>query len=257
MKLGEIRSVLLGLGLCTLAWISWSSADVPSEEVSRKPSTYAPAKALEAQVAETLERIHDDLKEDDEYGSSQVKRVTKDAQTIAVVAMVMGHHDETNAWKGKAGLVMKAALELSDRADDGEAARKALAKLDQALESKGNAEPLAWQPVGDIDQLMHQVPVLNTRLRGAVRRLSRSQDKATRIAATLAAIAQVSMFDDTYCADDEDQAKWIAYCARMREAAHHCFQVAQQGDQDAAKEALKQLTRSCDDCHDTFREEDD
>ena len=79
----QVAVVLVAsLGLAILA------GEPPAAEVSRKPSTYAPAKDVESQVQFFLERIKDDLKSETAYGEESIKRVARDANTLAVLALV-------------------------------------------------------------------------------------------------------------------------------------------------------------------------
>jgi len=220
-----------------------------------KPSQYAPADDLERQVKTLVDQLHKDLATKDGSEDKQKGRVAKDANTLAVLALVLGNHDKANGLRRSAAAMIQAATTLAGEAGDYAAARAALAKLDAALDVSSSGK-VKWSAVGDIEQLMLQVPILNTGLRRAVngRRFAKSRDKASALAACLAAIAQVSIFDDTYCSDDEDQAKWTSFCVAMRDAAAGCNKAVHGNNPDGAKETLTKMMLSCDNCHEVFRD---
>jgi hypothetical protein len=243
------------VALLVLLSLALMAAGPPAEEFHRRPSTYAPAGDLESQVQYFLDRVEDDLKDPSQYDESRMKRVVKDANTLAVLALVLGKHDESNQFKSSAPTLLERSLQLADSAPDHGAAKQAYERLLRIPGSPGSSTELAWRSVGNIADLMNQVPNLNTSLRGTVRsetRFKKNPEKAAGLAATLAAIAQVSMFDSTYCADIADQADWVELCGLMRDAAYEVNRAVHRGDQEAAIEGLKPLARTCDDCHDQF-----
>jgi len=239
-------------GVLMLAFLLAAAA---GNATNTKPSQYAPADDLEHQVKTLMDQLHKDLATKDEYEDKQKGRVERDANTVAVLALVLGNHDQANGLRGSAAAVIQAATTLAEESGDYAAARAALAKLDAALDMSSSGK-VKWSAVGNIEQLMLQVPILNTSLRRAVngRRFAKSRDKASALVACLAAIAQVSIFDDTYCSDDEDQAKWISFCVAMRDAAAGCNKAVHGNSPDGAKEALTKMMLSCDNCHAVFRD---
>ncbi len=252
------RQLWLPGSMLVVVFVGWAAvllAEPPSEELRRKPSSYAPAKDLEYQVSIFLNRIKEDLEDEAQY-DTHAKRVVKDANTIAVVALVLGKHDDENSLKQPAAEVIKAATQLANKAERLEEAKAAYEELVAALQAPGGGGELPWKSVGNIQEIMLQVPLLNTSLRGAVRSkgFSSTADKAAALAATLAAIAHVSMFDETYCGDDADREEWVELCALMRDAAKDVLDAVRRGEQDAATEALKPLVRTCDDCHEQFKD---
>lgn len=249
--------IAAGTGLIGLAGsLSIVAAGTPTDEVVCAPSKYVPAGDLVAQLHILVDRMHSDLASADEYESAQKQRVERDANTVAVAALVLAKHDQTSEVKKGAKAVIDAALGVAESAGEFTAANKALGRLDQALQSGAQAD-VTWHSVGDIQQLMLQVPKLNTSLRRSVngRRFAKSREKAAGLAAALAAIAQVSALDDTYCSDEADEAKWVKYCVEMRDAAGGVNAAIHRGDQDGAKSMLKTMMRACDECHEHFREQ--
>jgi len=220
-----------------------------------KPSQYAPAKDLAFQMKELVARMEKDLADEAEYGETQQGRVQKSANTLALLALVLGHHDQPNDYRKASGAVIHAATTLADNAGAYAAAKNALGELEGSFRVT-SAKPVDWQPTGDMQQIMMEVPVLNTSLRRAIngRRFATSRDKGAALSATLAAIAAVCTGDDSYCSDDSDQAKWNAYCVAMRDAAAGCNRAIHANKADDAKEMVNKMMRSCDDCHESFRD---
>ncbi|MHB0959062.1 MAG: hypothetical protein ACYC6N_31005 [Pirellulaceae bacterium] len=234
-----------------------AAGDPTADEINRKPSTYAPAQDLESQIQFFLDRIKEDLEEESKYDESRIKRVTRDANTLAVLALVLGKHDEANRYQTSAVAILANALTLAGTTQKFGEAKAAYDRLVEATTVHEASAALTWKSVGDIAELMNQVPTLNTNLRGIVRsetRFDTSRDKAAGLAATLAAIAQVSVFDTSYCTDPADQAEWIELCGLMRDAAFEVNQAVRQGNQPAAVEGLKPFARTCDDCHEQFKD---
>jgi hypothetical protein len=243
-------TLLVPLGIVVAA------VEPPAEELHRKPSTYAPAKDLESQVQFFLDRMKEDLEDPSKYNASRIKRVRRDANTLAILALVLGKHDERNRFQSSAVGIITHSLSLAGKCQNYADAKVAYGRLVESMSLHEASAALPWKCVGDIVELMNQVPTLHTNLRGTVRsetRFDLARDKAAGLAATLAAIAQVSVLDDSYCADPADQKDWIELSGLMRDASYAVNQAVRQGDQAVAIEALKPLARTCDDCHAKFK----
>ena len=234
--------------------IAWVWGNPPREQLDAKPSSYAPAKDLEYQVAHLLERIKGDLRDETRY-ERRVKRVVRDANTIVALSLVMANHDQRNGLQQQAAAVMAAASELAARAGCHADARAAFATLVAATQTPAHSPAVPWERVGDIEQLMLQVPELERDLKVAIKpaHFANSRDRAASFAATLAAISQVSMFDDKYCRQADDLDEWMELCVLMRDAAKDVHSAIENGDPDAAERSLKPLARTCTECHDRFR----
>lgn len=245
--------LLLPLGLVL------AGSEPPEAELNRKPSTYAPVKDLESQVPFFLDRIREDLADEAKYDQTGMERVKRDASTLAVLALVLGKHDETNRYQPCAEALLESSQQLAAKSGKFADAKSAFEKVEAAVRANtGASSKLTWKTVGDIGELMNQVPKLNTALRGTItgsaERFTKSQDKAAGLAASIAAIAQVSVFDNSYCSDEADRAEWIELSGLMRDAAYEVNQAVRRGDQAAAKEGLKPLARTCEDCHASFKD---
>lgn len=247
----KVFVVLVSCASCVLAGLA--QADAP--EV-RKPSSYAPAKDLRGQLDSFVQKIAEDLATEADYGDDQKSRVTKDAHTLAVLALVLGMHDEENALKPSASAVVTAAGKLAAAAGDFKQATAALAEVKQAIAGAQGVEKLEWKPVADLSQLMKQVPIVNNNLRRTVtgKRFKQSLDASAGQAATLAALAQASSFDTSYCDSKDAEAKWARLCGEMRDDAAAVQAAIRKGDQAAATAGLEKLAKTCDSCHHTFRD---
>ena len=222
-----------------------------------KISTFAPMKDVVSQLDYFVGRIEKDLEDGEEFGEAEQKRVGLDASTVAVLSLMLGMHDEAGDLKKSASKLAELAATLAENSEDHEAASKTLAEIKTAIKNKPEGEPLTWdEPVADLAMLMQQVPIVNDGVRRAVndkRRFSRNAARNAPRAVTLAAIAQASLMDTTYCGDEEDEKEWKAICADMRDACADVYKALIAKDQDKAKEANARVVKSCDACHDRFR----
>ena len=247
----SIIAVSLALG----AWVPGGSrCDEPSVA---PPSSFAPAADLEQQVTYFVERIEKQLADESDFGEDQQANVERDANTLAVVAVVLANHDEPVAMKTSWSALLSTAQTLAAAAGDFSAASAALANLQKVLATDETSESVEWQSSGaDIAVLMKQVPIVNNNLRRGVtgRRFKRSAERSAGLAATLAALAHVSAFDDAYCAGDEDEKLWRQLCDEMRDSAGQVNQAVHDLDQKTAEKSLDQIVESCDRCHEQFRD---
>ena len=247
------RVFVLLVSCVGVVFAAWARAEGPE---GKKPSSYAPAKDLRGQVDAFVQKIAEDLANEADYGDDQKSRVTKDAHTLAVLALVLGMHDEVNELKPSAAAVVKAAGKLAAASGDFKQATAALAELKRAIAGAEGVEKLEWKPVADLSQLMKQVPIVNNNLRRTVtgKRFKQSLEVSAGQAATLAALAQASSFDTTYCNGKDAEAKWARLCGEMRDDAAEVQAAIRKGDQDAAKAGLDKLAKTCDACHHVFRD---
>jgi hypothetical protein len=241
----------IGLASCLGA-----EQSLPAEtQLAAAPSKFAPVKYLNDQIEYFLKRLDQDLADPAKYGEDQQGRVEKDASTLAVISLVLGKHDENHPRKRSAPAMIKAAAELADAAGDYDSAVAALKQFRTALQSTSD-EQLQWEPVANLVLLMQQVPIVNNSLRRGVtgRRFARQSEDLAGLATTLAVIAQASIPDADYCADDEAHEEWKTICADMRDAAAEVLQAIREKDQNAAKAGLERIVKTCDACHDEFRD---
>lgn len=245
--------VLVMLSVACLGGITSRAAPQPNDT---KVSTYAPVKDAEAQFNYYLGRLEKHLGDGASYDEDHQRRVALDASTLAALALSLGMHDEETKYRRPAAKLIELAVELADSSDDFEAAKKKLAEFKTALHSDVAAEPTTWEPAAELVYLMQQVPNVNAPLRQGVRsrRFERSIDRTAGHAVTLAAIAQASMLDTTYCGDEDDEMEWQRICAEMRDAAAQVYKALRAKDQEKAKAGAERIAKTCDACHHRFRD---
>lgn len=219
------------------------------------PSSYAPHADLLGQVDFFLERVQETLSagEVDMAGQS---RLVKDANTLAMLGLVLSQHDAEFPEKSAMSGFVKAAQSLAAAEGDLAKSQAALAELQASRAGKKTTEvpPLQWQRVASLPLVMKQVPLIHAALkRGTGRRLERNKEQAAGQAAALAAIAQASIFDDEYASTPEDVATWQKFCAEMRDAAGEVNIAAHAGDTDRVESSMNKMLQSCEACHEKFR----
>ncbi len=229
------------------------SAQAPDEA---KPSAYAPAADLLVQVKAYVESLTAATADSEEYNEDKQNEVSRDANTLAAIALVLGMHDQDNALKPAAAKLIAAAKHLAAENGDAQKAAAAVKAIKAIVDKPEKGEAVAWKPAGEMVPLMKQVPIINNNLRRGVtgKRFAQTADKNVALAATLAAIAQVSMLDTDHIADESDRPLWIKLCAEMRDGSADAIKAIRKGDQPAATKAMDQIVKSCDDCHHKFRD---
>jgi len=235
-----------------LACSAMMAAEPPA---APKVSTFAPASDLVFQVDYYVDRLEKAVASESEYKDTEDK-VTKDANTLAVLALALGLHDQDNKYKKAAPGLIRASQKLASAKDYG-SAKAGVEAVKQALASGGDPSSLKWEKVASLDALMQQVPLINSRLKRnttSVRFKRMAKDTAGDSAA-IAAIAQGSMADLEEVKKPGDAEKWFSFCAQMRDAAGAVNAAIHALDEDAAKSAMKKLNQSCDDCHAVFHPE--
>ena len=223
-----------------------------------KVSAFAPVKDAEAQLKYFVTKIGRDLDDKEDFGEAQHKRIALDGSTVSVLALTLGMHDKKSELKSAASKLIEHAVELVESSEDFDAAKSAHSALMKALDEKPAGEALSWEePVADLALLMQQVPIVNDGLRRGVndkRRFKRNATKTAARAVTLAAIANASMMDTSYCADEDDEKAWKQICADMRDACVDVYKALLEKDQAKAKAGNAKVVESCDACHHKFRD---
>jgi cytochrome c556 len=230
--------------------VSAAAAGLPP---APKVSTFAPAEDLANQVASYLKAFEQAVESEAEYNDSK-ENIVKQANTLIIIALALGMHDQENQYKSGAAALMKAAQELAD-ARDYASAKKGVEAVKTAAAGQGSGESeLRWEKAAALDQLMKQVPVVNTKLKRLVqgtRFKSKAKDTAG-YAAVIATIAQGSVADIHEAKSPDQVQKWYEFCAQMRDSAGAVNAAIRAGDQPACDAAMAKLAQSCDECHKVF-----
>jgi cytochrome c556 len=219
----------------------------------------APAADLTAQLDAYIAEIDQALADPKAYDLAKQSRTWKNANTLVVLALVLANHPEQHPLKGSSAAIAEAAGGLAAAAETSASeAQAALAKIKEAR--AGKAAPVAapkWENAASVPALMKQVPLVHAGLRRGVapNRLAKLATASAGQAATLAAIAEVSMHDKEYGTTPELAAQWTAMCAEMRDASGEVNSAVHALDQARVDAGMKRLLQSCDACHARFRQQ--
>ncbi len=222
-----------------------------------KFSTFASAADLAAEVKFLVADLEKAVAEEDEYKSQVEDRFVRDGNTITLIAIALGLHDQASPMKPHAKAIAAAARKLA-AAKDYAATKQAVDDLKAAISGKGAASTgeLQWGKVAKLNGLMkNEVPNINTKLKNSLRRFTKRAAEVSANAATMALIAENAKL---YVADTkkpEEGKKWLAFAAQMQAAACDVAAKAHAGDDTGAKAAMEDLDKSCHDCHAVFNPE--
>jgi hypothetical protein len=255
-----IAMVWIFTAICALVYAAGSEKkddpNTPALPDVPKLSSFAPVKDLADQVQNYIKEIETTLADEQEYKDSEGK-IGRCSNTLAVIALCLGMHDEDNQYKTRAPAIIKTARELAAAADY-QSAKKAFDAVKAAAEGKLPARgDLKWEKVASLPDLMKQVPNINTKLKRNIKGAkfkSKSKDTAGYTAA-IAAIAQGSMADAGAAKNPQEINEWYQFSAQMRDAAGAANAAIHAGNEPAAAEAMQKLAKSCTDCHAVFHPE--
>ena len=236
---------------------------VPTSLMAAEPqaaavSTFAPADDLVDQIGFFVGRVDEALAKKVEYDEAKQTRVKKDAHTLAVLALALGLHDKDHPRKSSAAALVKSSQALAKDFENFDLATAALANVKKAAAGEvQDPAPLKWEKVASMGALMKQVTFVNGNLSRAVngQRFARQSAAAAAQAATLAVIAQSTVFDTHEVKDPADLEKWYQLSNEWRDAAAEINSAAHAGDQAKAAAGYKRMHKSCDACHEVFRPE--
>ncbi len=230
-----------------------------------KVSTFAPAEDLVRQADQYIKGLEAIVADEEEYKDGREK-IGKDANTLIVIALALGLHDQDNSYKANAGAVMKAAGELAAAVPvlakgelastkDLAAARKAVAALRDAAEGKGKpGGELKWEKVASLPELMKQVPLINTKLKRNIKpeKFKKKAKDTAGYTAVIAAVAQGSVADLSETKNPAQVKQWHKFMTAMRDDAGEANAAIHKRNEPAAAKAMKKLAQSCEDCHAVF-----
>ena len=250
------RGRSLALLVAFITPLGSATAGGAQPEAIPKISEFAPAEDLIAQVDFYLGRIEQSLATEGDFDPAKQSRTFKDANTLAVLALVLAVHDQPHALRDSAAGLLASAQRLAAAEDNYQRASAALSELKAARAGgAAAAAPVKWEKSASLPALMKQVPLIHTALKRGVEpsRLARQKAPSAGQSAALAAIAQASMLDTEYGATAADLAEWRAYCAAMRDASGQVNSAVRAGDSARVADGMKRLAQSCDACHAKFR----
>jgi hypothetical protein len=237
------------------ALASVQSANAQGMPAAPKVSTFAPAEDLANQLKKYLVDLEEATKDEASYKDAG-DNIAKQANTVIVIALALGLHDQENEHKARAGAMMQAAKNVA-AAKDFASTQKAVLGLKDAAKGNGAAGgALKWETVASLPELMKQVPNINVKLKMNIKDAKfKSKAKDTQgYTAVLAVIAQAAMAD-TAGAKADTPAKvqqWYDWSVKARDYAGEMNAAIHAGKKDAADEAMKKMAQNCDDCHAVF-----
>jgi hypothetical protein len=241
--------VALLVGVCAVFFTQTAQA---ADDV--KISTYAPAEDLAGQADWYIKDLEKAVADEAEYKDS-VDKIVKESNTLIVIAMALGMHDEDNKYKASAGAVIKAAKAVSETKDF-DSAKKAVAALTDSVNGKTEGK-LKWEKIASLPELMKQVPNINTKLKLNIKgaKFKKKAKDTAGYTAVLAVIAQSTQADHSATKDAAQVKQWEKFSTEARDIAGQLNAAIRKGDEKAATEGMKKLTQSCDDCHAVFHPE--
>lgn len=233
--------------VCTLLTAPMvSAADAP------KVSTYAPAEDLANQADTYIKGLDEVVATEDAYKEGKEK-IARDSNTLIVIALALGLHDQDSKYKASAGALVKASQDLAATKDYA-AAKKGVDAVKAAAKAKSAAK-LKWEKVASLPELMKQVPIINTKLKMNVKpaKLKKKAKETAGYTAVLAVIAQGTMADTSATKGDDQVKQWQKFSAAARNLAGEVNAAIHKGDQAATDKAMEKLNVSCEDCHAVFK----
>ena len=225
----------------------------PSEDV--KVSAFAPAEDLVNQVSEYIDDLEDSVASEEDY-QDFAEKISKDANTLILIALALGLHDEDNRYKAAAGGLIKAAQDLAATKDFASAKQAVTAVKAAAAAQSPPATELKWEKVASLPEVMKKVPLVNTGLKSCIRRLERRYKTAKGHSAVMAVIAHGSMANAGDTDKPEEVEKWHQFCIEMRDASAALNAAVRAMDKEAVTTSMAKLQQSCDHCHEVFQPEE-
>ncbi len=228
--------------------LSAVAADAP------KVSTFAPAKDLEQQADKYLKAMKDTVASEQDYKDAEGK-IGRDSNTLVVIVLALGLHDEDNKYKAAAPAIMKAAQDVAATKDYA-GAKKAVEALDEVVAKNAKADgELKWAPVAALPELMKQVPMINTKLKLTMKgkNFTKKAKDSQGHTAVIATIAQATIADTSMTKNAEQVKQWQKFSNAARDDAAAVNAAIHKADQKAADAAMTKLNQSCEDCHAVFK----
>jgi hypothetical protein len=217
-------------------------------------SAYAPAEDLVGEVAAYLKGLETCVASEEDY-KDYAEKIARDANTLVLITLALGMHDEDNQYKPSAGGLVKAAQELAAATDFASASRSVAALKQAAQSQSAPAAELKWEKAASLPETMKKVPLVHTSLKKYIRRIETRSQPARGEAAVLAVIAQGSMANAGDTKRPDEVEKWRRYCIQMRNAAASVGAAIRAKHEGALTATMTRLQQSCDACHEVFAPE--
>lgn len=243
---------------CGFALLVCCTLAVAQSAMSAEPnvSKFAPAADLANQAEQYIKELEKSVASESDYKEA-VDKIAKDSNTLIVIALALGLHDESNEYKDNAGAIVKAAQQVA-AAKDFAAAEKAVKAVKDAAAGKGEAgAALKWEKVAALPELMKQVPVINTKLKMKIKgpNLKKKAKDTQGYTAVMATISQAAKFDTSATKGADQVKQWEKFSEAARDDAAAVNAAIRKGDAKAVDKLMAKLNQSCEDCHAVFKPE--
>ena len=229
----------------------------PAEETGQlKVSDFAPADDLASQVPVYIEDLAEALENEEEYNESKDK-ISKRANTLVLVSLALGLHDEPSKYKSAAAAMMQSAQQLA-AAEDYAAAKAAIEAVKTAAAGQAKVEAeLKWEKVVPVTPVAEQVQLIYTKLKRYTKgsRLESKADDTRGFAAVIAVVGHGTIANVGDTIQPKEVEQWEKFCIQMRDAAAAVNAGIRAQDADATAAAMEKLDQSCHDCHKVFHPE--
>jgi cytochrome c556 len=221
-----------------------------------KFSAFASADDLAAEVKLLVADLEKAVVTKDEYDSQVEGRFIRDGNTITLIAITLGLHDQDSPLKRYAKAIAAAARKLT-KTKNYPTTKQAIEDLEKAVDGQGtDGDELKWGKVAPLNGLMKdEVPNINTKLKTGLRHFKK---RAGEVSANAVAMALIAENARLYIADTKkpnEGTKWTEFAGQMRSAASELAAKAHAGDEAGATAAMDKLDQSCHACHAVFNPE--
>ena len=165
VSLGFVVAAVLVGALFVGSPMTTSASD---DAAAPKISTFASADDLAAEVKILITDLEKAVANKEEFDSQVEGRFIRDGNTMTLIAIALGLHDQDSPLKPHAKAIAAAARKLAATKDFA-ATKQAVADLKAAVDGKGSGSgELKWGKVATLQCLMKdEVPPINTKIRMA------------------------------------------------------------------------------------------
>ncbi len=237
--------------------------DVPAEEAAdgREQTVdwkdYISVEELRQELQFLLEQVELKLRTRKDF-DRYFRELEGDAAVLGILAVILQEHPDADrklrrVARTLAELAMDLQLAASERsAENYEEAKMAYEEAAALLsgQSSGEAgEPVTWEDVASLGDLMARIETGFKRIRGGVNTPTFDKDNYlfAHEAKLLAILSRVSSFYRS------NEPTYVKYARDMEQWALKAAEASRRKDRDQARKAVSQLNRICNQCHRAFR----
>jgi len=248
-----LKKAMMSVSLTVVAAVSILIPCIAASPV--KLNKVAPVADLVAEAEAKIKALETALATSDSYGAGAKRAIPDDAAVLAVLSQAIAEHEEKAAWKASAPDLREAAKALANSTSY-DAAKKAFADAKAAHGGKAGSAKKDddWAKLAKLGSVMNEVNKRNSSIRTGLRKADSDSEQLARSASVLAVLALVTHEDTHEVKKKEDTPKWKALAADMQASMSGVAASLKKKDTAAAKDAFSKAGKSCNDCHDQFRD---